>query len=222
MTDYYKKSLEILVKILQAEQYDHWANWMLEDLKFWETTKSVEHHLHAYGGMGSFNDVVIGGNDREGIWESRVFGNVQTLAYSLAKGDTLKTILEGIANRPNISEISGWRCRNCGDARINDRDIEFYIVNEFIPKFFVEYIREDKFDEVMNIPKLIDSEEVTKKRESLIDLIKGTNIILNPDTNWVWTCPKCGSSAVCAYRWNVLENEFKLVEGNNNLEIKEG
>lgn len=40
---------------------------MLEDLKLWETTKSAEHHLHAYGGMGSFNDIAIGGNNREGI-----------------------------------------------------------------------------------------------------------------------------------------------------------
>ncbi len=220
MTDYYKKSLEILAQILKSEQYDHWANWMLEDIKLWETNKSVEHHLHAYGGMGSFNDVVIGGNDRAGIWESRLFGNFQTLAYSLAKGDTLETILEGILHRPLTSEISGWRCRNCGDAQINDRDIEFYIVNEFISKFFVEYIRKDRFDEVVNIPKLIDSEEVTKKRESLKDLLKGANIALNLDTNWLWVCPKCGSSGVCAYQWNFLANEFKLVEGDDNLEIK--
>ena len=222
MTDYYKKTLEILAQILKSEQYDHWANWMLEDIKLWETTKSVEHHLHAYGGMGSFNDIVVGANDQAGIWESRIFGNLQTVAYSLAKGDALETILEGISHRPLNNEISGWRCRNCGDAQINDRDVEFYIVNKFIPKFFVEYIREDKFDEVMNIPKLADSEEVTKKREGLKYLLKDANITLNPNTNWLWTCPKCRSSEVCVYRWNVLEDTFELVEGNDNLEIKKG
>jgi hypothetical protein len=68
----------------------------------------------------------------------------------------------------------------------------------------------------------MDSEEVREKRGDLRDLLKGANIIINPDTNWLWICPKCGSSEVCAYRWNVLENDFKLVEGDDNLEIKKG
>ena len=219
MTDYYKKSLEILAQILKAEKYDHWANWMLEDVKLWEANKSVEHHLHAYGGMGSFNDIAVGGNDQEGIWKNRLFGSLQTLAYSLAKGNALENVLETISNRALTGEISGWRCRNCGDARINDRNIDIYMADEFIPKFFVEYIREDRIDEIVNIPKLINSEELMKKRVSLQTWIKEAGIILNSDTDWLWTCPKCVSMEVCSYRWNVLKDESKLVEGNDNLEM---
>ena len=220
MTDYYKIALEVLSKILKEENYEHWAKWMQEDVKFWETDKTVEHHLHAYGGMGSFNDVVIGENDNEGIWKSQVFGLLQTLSYSLAKGDYLSSILEGISNRNNSNQISGWRCRNCGDARITDRDINLLIAYYFIPKFFAEYVHKDKLQEVANITKLIDSEEVTVKKEQIKSLIQQANIILNPDDNWLWTCPKCGSSEVCAYRWNVLENGSKLVESDHNLDIK--
>ena len=220
MTDYYKIALEVLSKILKEENYEHWAKWMQEDVKFWETYKTVEHHLHAYGGMGSFNDVVIGENDNEGIWKSQVFGLLQTLSYSLAKGDYLSSILEGISNRNNSNQISGWRCRNCGDARITDRDINLLIAYYFIPKFFAEYVHKDKLQEVANITKLIDSEEVTVKKEQIKSLIQQANIILNPDDNWLWTCPKCGSSEVCAYRWNVLENGSKLVESDHNLDIK--
>ena len=47
MTDYYKTCLEILATILQQENYDHWANWMQEDIRLWEINKSTEHHLRA-------------------------------------------------------------------------------------------------------------------------------------------------------------------------------
>ena len=67
MTDHYKTTLEILAEILKEENYDHWAKWMQEDIKLWEINKNTEHHLRAYGGMGSFNDVNVGGNENEGI-----------------------------------------------------------------------------------------------------------------------------------------------------------
>jgi predicted RNA-binding Zn-ribbon protein involved in translation (DUF1610 family) len=162
---------------------------------------------------------MIGGNDNEGIWKAHIFGHLQTLAYSLAKGDSLKPILEGILNRNCSNEISGWRCRNCGEARMTDRDINLFIAYYFIPKFFVQYVQEDKLQEVTDIPKLIDSEEVRNKKKQVESLIQKANIILNPDNNWLWTCPKCGSSEVCAYRWKVLEDGSKLIEGNDNLEI---
>jgi predicted RNA-binding Zn-ribbon protein involved in translation (DUF1610 family) len=220
MTDYYKTALEMLAQIMKEENYDNWVNWLQEDIGLWETNKSVEHHLHAYGGMGSFNDVVIGGNDNEGIWKGNVFGNLQTLTYSLAKGDSLESILEGISNRNNSNEISGWRCRNCGDARMTQRDINLFIANYFIPTFFVQFVQENRLKQVFDILKLIDSEEVMNKKGQIKALIQSANVMLNPDNNWLWNCPKCGSSEVCAYRWKVLEDGSKLVEGDDNLEIK--
>ena len=217
MTDYYKTTLEVLAKILQEENYDHWAKWMQEDIKLWEINKNVEHHLNAYGGMGSFNDVVIGGNDNEGIWKGYIFGHLQTLAYSLAKGDSLESILERISNQNGDNEINGWRCRNCGDARMTDRDINLFIVHYFIPKLFVQYVIQDKLKEVINISKLIDSEEVITKKNQIASIIQEAKIILNLDDKWLLTCPSCGSSEVCVYRWNVLKDGSELIEGNDNL-----
>jgi hypothetical protein len=219
MTDYYKTALEVLIKILHEADWENWVKWLQEDIKLWETNKSVEHHLRAYGGMGSFNDVVIGGNDNEGIWKAHIFGHLQTLSYSLAKGDSLKSILEGILNLNCSNEISGWRCRNCGEARMMDRGINLFIANYFIPKFFVQYVQEDRLKEVISIPKLIDSEGVINKNTQIKSLIQEANIIVNPANNWLWICPKCGSSEVCAYRWKVLEDGSKLIEGEDNLEI---
>ena len=150
MTDHYKTTLKVLAQILQEEDYDHWAKWMQEDIKLWEESQSTEHHLRAYGGMGSFNDIYVGGNDNVGIWRNHIFGQLKTLAYSLAKGNAVETILEGTSNGSSSYEISGWRCRNCGDARMNDRNINLFIAYYFIPKFFVRYLQEDKL--IQDIP----------------------------------------------------------------------
>ena len=219
MTDHYKTTLKILAEILKEENYDHWANWMQEDIRLWEINKSTEHHLRAYGGMGSFNDVNVGGNDNKGIWKGHIFGRLQSLVYSLAKGNSIESILDVISIKPPANEISGWRCRNCGGARMTDRDINLFIAYYFIPKFFMNCLQEDKLEEVINIYKLIDSEEVINKKAQIKSLIQQVHILLNPNDNWLWTCPKCGSSEVCVYRWKVLEDDSKLVEGNNNLEI---
>jgi hypothetical protein len=219
MTDYYKTSLEILAQILREENHEHWSKWMQEDIKLWETNKSVEHHLHAYGGMGSFNDIVIGGNDNLGIWKGQVFSHLQALAYSLAKGNSLNSIIEEILSRNFSNEISGWRCRNCGDARMTDRDINLFIAYHFIPKLFAKFLQDDKLKSVVELYDFIDSEEVINKKNQIKSLIQQVNIILNPDDIWLWTCPECGSSEVCVYRWNVLADDSKLIEGDDNLEI---
>ncbi len=159
------------------------------------------------------------GNDNEGIWKSRIFGNVQTLAYILASGISLDTILGIVLNQYPINEISGWRCRDCGDARLTNRDIELYIASYFIPKLFVEYIQKDQLKEVTKIIKFIDSEAVTSEIKSLKVQIEKVNIILNTDNTWFWICPKCASKEVCVYRWIVLENDAGFISGDDNLAI---
>jgi len=218
MIDYYKISLEILSQILKSEGYDHWEKWMQEDIKLWETAKSVEHHLHAYGGMGSFNDVVIGNNDTEGLWKSRVFGSFQSLAYGLASGDSLESIIERM--QYNSHEIAGWRCLACGNAKVTQKDVEIYIASHFIPKFFVEHIKKNQLTDLIDINRILTSEAVINKRNTIKNVINEANITLSDDTTWWWTCPKCGSNDTCAYRWELVENETQLIEASDNLALK--
>lgn len=218
MTDYYKTALEILSRILKKEGYAHWEKWMEEDIKHWETSKNVEHHLHAYGGMGSFNDVVIGNNDIEGLWESRVFGGFQSLAYGLATGDSLETILDRM--QVNSYEISGWRCLACGNAKVTVKDIEIYVASYLIPKLFVEYTNKNQLPDLMSIDKILVSEPINSKRNTLKTLINNAGIDLSEDSNWQWNCPKCSSNETCSYRWELLENDSQLIEASDNLPLK--
>lgn len=219
MTDYYKQSLELLRTILLENQYDFWANWMAEDIGNWEKTKSTKHHLRAYGGMGSFNDVVIGNQDSAGLWQSRVFGMLQSLSYGLASGDTLEDIFARISNIS--TQISGSRCQDCGAARINTIDIERFVCASILPNTFINYLKTNRLPNTLDINRLISSEEVVNKKTAVEKLIRQSNIEIASDNNWLWTCPKCGSGKVCSYRWEILNNETKIIESDDNLEIKE-
>jgi predicted RNA-binding Zn-ribbon protein involved in translation (DUF1610 family) len=220
MTDYYKTALNLLIEMLKDSGYDNWINWLSEDIRLWDSEHTTEHHLRAYGGMGSFNDVVIGDNTTIGLWRGRIFGTIQTLAYSLAKGDISTAPLnqDFYGNQP--SEISGWRCRNCGHAIINNRNLDIYLASYFIPKFFLQYLTEGNLAEILNIEKMVFSEEVKQKHHEIASLIKKTEIIVSETNDWLWICPKCGSSEVCAYRWIIADKHTKLLEANDNLEIR--
>lgn len=217
MTDYYKQSLELLRTILLENQYDFWANWMTEDIENWEKTKSTEHHIRAYGGMGSFNDVVIGNQDSAGLWQGRVFGMLQSLAYGLANGDALEDIIARI-NAISI-QISGWRCQDCGAARINAIDIERFVCASILPEIFVNYLKNNELSKILDTNKLILSEEVSNKKITIEQLIRQANIEIASDNTWLWTCPKCGGSKVCSYHWEVLNNAAQIIESDDNLEI---
>lgn len=217
MTDYYKLSLELLRTILLENQCDFWANWMTEDIENWEKNKSTEHHLRAYGGMGSFYDVVIGNQDSAGLWQSRVFGMLQSLAYGLASGDALEDVLARITT--TSTQISGWRCQDCGVARINTIDIEHFVCASILPQLFVNYLKNNRLTELLDTDKLLSSEEVNIKRTAIERLIGLSSIEIANDNTWLWTCPKCGSSKVCSYQWEILNNETKIVESADNLEI---
>jgi predicted RNA-binding Zn-ribbon protein involved in translation (DUF1610 family) len=219
MTDYYQLSLNLLLKLLENSGYDNWINWISEDIRLWKTEGTTEHHLRAYGGMGSFNDVVVGNNDEMGLWKSRVFGIVQTLAYSLAKSNIKTAPLEESFYGNESYEISGWRCRNCGNAIINERNIDIYLSTFFVPKFFVKYLKQGNVEEILNIEKLINSAEVLQKKQNVKNVVVANGIAFSSVNDWLWTCPKCGSGEVCSYRWNISKDDSNLHEADDNLAI---
>ena len=67
--------------------------------------------------------------------------------------------------------------------------------------------------------KIINSKIVADKRDQIEKLIQSTNIELVSHTNWDKTCTNCESNDVCVYRWDILDNDTKLVEAKDNLKI---
>ena len=58
-TDIYTEALICLRSILQTDhpEFKNWIGWLERDIEDWTQRREVSHHLRAYGGMGSFNDL---------------------------------------------------------------------------------------------------------------------------------------------------------------------
>lgn len=209
----------MLIQLLKGEGYENWENWLTKDIHLWKTEKSTEHHLRAYGGMGSFNDVPLGTNDLTSIWKNKLFGMVQTLAYSFAKGDISSVPLDETFYGYEPKELIGWKCRECGEAKIKKRDLEIYISSVFLPNYFVEYIKQDKLIKILDLEKVINSAEVNHQRNEVEVLIQNSTIELTDSRDWEWACPKCQSKDTCTYRWILTENNTKLIDADDNLKM---
>ncbi len=220
MTDYYKISLDILYRLLKESGDEHWANWIEKDIHLWTTHKRVDNHLSAYGGMGSINDLSVGGWDTIGVWKNQLFDTTKALSWSLAKRKISEAPVDEKFYRQGSKEISGWRCRHCGHSRIDKSNIELHLSTEFLPKLFVDYIQQNKLIEILDLQGIVELEEIVEKRKEIEELLQNANIILTSGNEWLWTCPECESKNICVYRWQTIDNDTKLIESKDNLKME--
>jgi hypothetical protein len=86
----YEHALTAMERLLTAVGEEHWANWIREDLDRWKATSDVVHHLSAYGGMGSFNDVIISVRNQHRVtnvhepWVNTLFEWLKAICYYFA------------------------------------------------------------------------------------------------------------------------------------------
>jgi len=220
MTDHYKISLGILKRLLEESDNSHWANWISTDIELWESNKDVNHHLGAYGGMGSINDLFVGGNDKLGIWNNQIFDTIKNLSWNLAKQriDSAPTALKFY--QCGTGQMSGWRCRNCGHSRLDENQIEQYLCFKFLPELITDLIEKDELENLLPISNWIDTEEIETERIRIKKCLTKSEIEVSKFQSWLKTCPKCESDDVCVYRWEWNEIEKTIFESKDNLKIK--
>ena len=97
---HYENALIAMERLLTAVGEDHWANWIRKDLRQWKEASDVSHHLSAYGGMGSFNDVGICGGNQHAITDAQ-----EPWANTLF--EWLKAVCHYLARRPRESVTGG-------------------------------------------------------------------------------------------------------------------
>lgn len=222
MKDYYKISLEILHRILKDSGNDHWANWITKDINEWIDNKKVDHHLRAYGGMGSINDLAVGGADMIGVWKNRLFDIIKNISWSLAKGKISRVPVDTEFYRYGNNEISGWRCCKCGHSRIDRVKIEDYLSTKFLPIIIVNLIESDELEKVIDLDSIVYRKEINTLRELISKKIISEGITLTNGNEWLWTCPECESKDVCVYRWIYNDKKDTLTESKDNVKINKG
>jgi hypothetical protein len=101
--DPFEHSLRAMKRLLDAVGEKHWAGWIQEDLRRWQAGSDTSHHLSAYGGMGSFNDVLICGTNQHRVtaaqeaWANPLFEWLKSLCFYLAHHPTEKVTAAGLA-----------------------------------------------------------------------------------------------------------------------------
>ena len=86
--------LEELIMLLNSDNESHWAKWMDQARTRIVASdySGIEKLLQAYGGMGSFNDLMLGDYEEDGILQQRKgheelnvkLGALRTKAWELA------------------------------------------------------------------------------------------------------------------------------------------
>ena len=222
MTDYYKISLEILYRLLKDSGDNHWANWISKDLDDWSSSRSVNNHLSAFGGMGSINDLAVGKANTIGAWKNQLFGIIKNLSWSLAKGKITSAPLDPDFYKSSNNELSGWRCLDCGHARIDKVQLEYYLSAKYLPLIIVDLIKDDKLIEISDLTNFVNLDYIDTSRKLIEKQVIENGYALTSGNEWLRTCPNCNKNDVCVYRWTFTDSTNTLIESNNNLRIKKG
>ena len=146
----YRKTLEILKDLLQKSDNGHWAQWLDRDIVEWDSSKSTTHHISAFGGMGSINDLWVGGNGKIGTWNNNLFDLLKSISLTFA---TKKKIQFPTST---IGIIEGTICRNCSYSEISENGIEYYISNKHLPKIISTLLPTDKYIDLKNIEIFVE------------------------------------------------------------------
>ncbi|MEG0367567.1 MAG: hypothetical protein RR585_12075, partial [Coprobacillus sp.] len=110
MKAYYIQALEFLIYYLKKEgAQEQWVQWLNKDLDEFYSSQGVTHHLQAYGGMGSFNDICFQHLSSE---EKDLFALVKEYCYRYAffhrriKEDIQDEILQEVLQSNQNKQLS--------------------------------------------------------------------------------------------------------------------
>lgn len=150
----YEDALKAMYYLLERTGVRFWRDWIDEDLRHWETSKSVKHHLSAYGGMGSFNDVVICRMNNHKVtrqqefWVNPLFADLKSICYYFAKNIGLPNSVASLEREMGSIGFSlqGWRCLKCCYGEVSPSDIESYIASHLVRRGILQALNESNLE----------------------------------------------------------------------------
>lgn len=249
----YEHSLLAMKRLLDAVHENHWAQWIATDIERWRASGDTSHHLSAYGGMGSFNDVIICHANQHSVtevteaWANTLLVWLKSVCYFLAKhpqhsfspetlaariglhdsslaafvgGDQAPASMRGYAAEP--AKLRGWRCLQCGQAEVTDRDIEYLMAQDLIPGMMFSACVSQTLDKLVDKVLAADISGTEETRKMLAVAVAASEIRLVPRDGWNWKCPHCGSDDTAVYRWVLCSgNECRFEPSADNLPLQE-
>lgn len=214
----YPDALYAMHDLLGALGEQHWRSWIAQDIDEWETRKSVGHHLSAYGGMGSFNDIVF-----EDAWLGTLFDDLKSACNYFAHCPTAKP--DGRALERSMGsvgfELSGWRCLVCGYGVVSEQNIDYFVARRVIRKLILaEATRTRLLGFVRSVVSERPSDSVFS-RDNVAAWITASGLHVREGNEWLRPCPSCGSADTAVYRWSLVnERGYRFVPSEDNLPLR--
>jgi hypothetical protein len=221
----YEDALQAMELLLDSVGEHHWRDWVRQDLTEWRCAKQVGHHLSAYGGMGSFNDLYLCRTNRHDVteaqepWVNCLFEDLRSICYHLARHTGRRVSSAGLARtmgRVGV-ELSGWRCLACGYAEVTQRDTEWYIARHLVRRGILDTCASGDLAAFFRSVLTVNLPELDAERAALSKSVLSSGLRLTAREGWLRPCPNCGGQNTAVFRWVRASRGELFVPASNNL-----
>lgn len=222
----YVKALQALHFLLISSGEKHWAAWIKRDIELWERNHEVSHHLSAYGGMGSFNDIWICEGNGHTIskfqepWINYAIDELKAISFSFARFGEMRTT----PRRDSV--LQGYRCLECGYSEITEYDMECYIAKRVVGERIVAATDHGDLMKVVREIYALEIVGLEVERETVKKWALGSFITVTKRTGWMRPCAKCNHENTAVYRWILKERKrlfnnrgYRFVPTEDNLPL---
>jgi uncharacterized protein DUF6966 len=204
--------------LLGVLEESHWRNWIAQDIEEWEDRHSVTHHLSAYGGMGSFNDIGF-----EDVWFGSLFNDLQSACYYFARHPIGKLSMTALRDSMGSLgfEIAGWRCLACGYGAVSRRDIDYFVARRVIREAVLEAAADAKLRELVRSVVEKKPSNNTLSNDAIAGWVRNGGIEIRESSEWLRPCSACNSDDTAVYRWRFTKQDGgKFIPSADNLAVR--
>ncbi len=221
----YLQALQAMELLLRKVNEILWADIIESDIKLWQTSQRTDRHLSIYGGMGSFNDLMLCQQNGHSMtteqspWLQVLFGHLQNLCNALAKHHEHTALIKELIHVPIILKIHGERCLDCGYSQIASQNIEYYIAEQLIPPLLLKTNLDltQFVEQIFNLQ--IDALE--EHRHKITTTLTQSKIHIHGTSDWMRPCPHCNSNNTAAYRWQLASSKNYFEPSSDNLPLNQ-
>lgn len=236
--EYYKIVLESLQYFLECTGVKFWDEWIKKDIFLWEKEKRVDHHLQAFGGMGSLNDVWICKHNGHAIadwqepWANTLLKELKDLSILLAisareeKHPAFNEIKKKYSMKPQ-GHIQGTRCLACGFSALDAYNIDSYISSKLISEELLIGLANNQLR--ASILKCLNAElaEIQIERNRIKEIMRRSAIQYTEHQMFMRPCKQCESEDTAVYRWIEVvhgipfaRNRHRFIPSEDNLQLR--
>jgi hypothetical protein len=211
----YRDTLQAMHLLLDGVGETHWRDWIAQDIADWEATGSVAHHLSAYGGMASLNDVYLSAKEYtippgKEPWVQSLFEALRSTANSLASSPRFLSAFDAWLVRIGTWQkvrLQGWKCRSCGYAEVTPQEIETFLARQEMRCATLSAFKEGQ---LRNLVKQVLSPEPgwETQRADVVRKVKASGIEIRSREGWMKPCPKCGGGETEVAYWTLHGDRF--------------